>query len=71
MTTGAELHGGTKSVKSLLTGSFIIPGYQRRYDWGKLEVSELLNDFLEHAQKHQHVGEVERVPIYLLNFLRL
>lgn len=34
-----------------ITGALAIPEYQRPYIWGKVEVSKLLNDLIEHFQE--------------------
>jgi len=57
---------GTQTIESLFSNFFVVPGYQRPYDWGSREVAALLTDLHKHAQDNPHL-EVEDVPGYLLN----
>lgn len=57
---------GTRTIESLFSGFFVVPGYQRQFDWGQREVRDLLEDLHDHAVKNQHL-DIEDVPAYLLN----
>lgn len=64
-TSGSSSIQGTTAVMTLFERRFVVPGYQRVFDWGYMEIKALLSDLHAHAESSQ--VDVNDMPDYLLN----
>lgn len=65
LTAGGSSIQGTIDVRTLFERRFVIPAYQRPFDWGQKEITDLLGDLYEHATASS--VPIDDVPDYLLN----
>ena len=65
LASGSSSIQGTTSVSSLFQHKFVVPAYQRPFDWGNREVAALLKDLYDHAASAPE--DLEDIPDYLLN----
>lgn len=63
--TGSSSIQGATAVMTLFERRFVIPAYQRVFDWGFMEIQALLSDLHGHAESSP--VDVNDMPDYLLN----
>lgn len=49
----------------LSEGKYVIPIYQRNYDWGEREALQLLEDISDYAQKNKEQKKKQKQPYYI------
>ena len=68
MTKNDLLKPATLNIREFLSeGKYVIPIYQRNYDWGEREALQLLEDISDYAQKNkeQNKKQNEGQPYYI------
>lgn len=56
----------TLNIRAFLSeGKYVIPIYQRNYDWGEREALQLLEDISDYAQKNKEKNKNKEQPYYI------
>lgn len=56
----------TLKIRGFLSeGKYVIPIYQRNYDWGEREALQLLEDISDYAQKNKEQKKKQKQPYYI------
>lgn len=60
------LKPATLNIREFLSeGKYVIPIYQRNYDWGEREALQLLEDISDYAQKNKEKNKNKEQPYYI------
>ena len=60
------LKPATLNIREFLSeGKYVIPIYQRNYDWGEREALQLLEDISDYAQKNKEQKKKQKQPYYI------